>query len=622
MAKKAPHFYEFGPFKLDPSTPFLLRGDEPVSLTVKALETLTVLVQRGGWVVSREELIEAVWPDVVVEENNLSVNVSALRKALGDGKDGEKYIETVPRRGYRFVAPVSVVPIDSVEVTYAKHTRSVTLVEEASETDDKSRHAPSAISIAVLPFNHFAGSQSEDYLGLGLCDTLITRLSRVRRFVIRPTSSVVRYSEGKTEPLAAGLDLKVDFVVDGRIRRAGETLRVSVQLLKVSEEAIFWAGQFDEQLTDVLQLEDSIAEQVAIALVPQMTADERERLARRGTDSPEAFEAYLHGRFHFNSLTEDGYAKALADYERAVLLDPSYALAYTGIADFYYHLAVHGVMPSNECLAASEAAARRAVEIDPDLAEAHAALGFALSGRFKWAEGERHVLRALELSPNSALAHLRYGNHLVQQGFVEEAVQHARRSLELDPLSPIYQFSLGWGLYFARRFDECLEQYQSMIAAHPLNPMAYFGLAWVARHVGRYDEALGAMKRAEELSNGSLMMTTGRGQAYAAAGMRREAEQVLENIAALPAQCYVIPYHVALIHHFLGNKEKTLIALEDAFAQRDLWLVWIGVEPAFDSVRSDPRFQRLLELTGLAQSAETLHGWHTRSLILVEETSV
>jgi len=157
-------------------------------------------------------------------------------------------------------------------------------------------------------------------------------------------------------------------------------------------------------------------------------------------------------------------------------------------------------------------------------------------------------------------------------------------------------------LYFARRFDESLEQYQSMISTHPLNPMAYFGMAWVARHVGRHDEALSAMKRAEELSNGSFMMTTGRGTAYAAAGMRREAEQLLEKIAALPAQCYVISYHVALIYHYLGNKEKTLLALEDAFAQRDLWLVWIGVEPAFDNLRSDARFQRLLELTGLGRA--------------------
>ncbi|HKO42440.1 MAG TPA: winged helix-turn-helix domain-containing protein [Pyrinomonadaceae bacterium] len=601
MTKESPHFYEFGPFKLDPDAPFLLCADRPVSLTVKALKTLVVLVESGGRVVSREEFIETVWPDVAVEENNLSVNISLLRKALGDREDGEQYIETVPRRGYRFTAPVREVPAESAQLMYARPTRSPTPVEDIQMQLDPSAGAARALSIGVLPFNQIGNRVDEEYLGIGLCDTLITRLSNVRRFVMRPTSSVVRYSEGKTEPLAAGRDLKVDFVVDGRIRRAGETFRVSVQLLKVSEEAIFWAGQFDEKFTDVLQLEDSIAEQVAIALVPQMTADERERLAKRGTDNPEAFEAYLRGRFHFNSLTEDGYAKALADYERAVLLDPAYALAYTGIADFYYHLAVHGVMPSNQCLEASEAAARRAVEIDPDLAEAHAALGFALSGRFKWAEGERHVLRALDLSPNSALAHLRYGNHLVQQGFVEEAVQHARRSLELDPLSPIYQFSLGWGLYFARRFDESLEQYQTMIAAHPLNPMSHFGLAWVARHLGRHDEALSAMKSAEQLSNGSLMMTTGRGTAYAAAGMRREAEEVLENIAALPRERYVIPYHVALIHHFLGDREKTLLALEEAFEQRDLWLVWIGVEPVFDNLRSDARFQRLLKMAALDQ---------------------
>jgi len=621
MKSSPTSFYEFGPFLLDPSLPLLFRDGEPVPLAPKALETLVALVERAGRVVKREQLIEIVWPDTVVEENNLSVNISLLRKALGDREDGEKYIETVPRRGYRFTEIVRDVPIESAELIYARHTRSPTPIDIRQTEPEPSARAARALSIGVLPFSQIGDRVGEDYLGIGLCDTLITRLSNVRRFVMRPTSSVMRYIGGKTEPLAAGRDLKVDFVVDGRIRRAGETLRVSVQLLKVSEEAIFWAGQFDEKLTDVLQLEDSIAEQVAIALVPQMRADERKRLAKRGTDNLEAFEAYLRGRLHFNSLTEDGFGKALADYERAVQLDPSYALAHTGIADYYYFLAVWGVMPSSKCLAASEAAARRAVEIDPDLAEAHAALGFALSGRFKWAEGERHVLRALELSPNSALAHLRYGNHLIQQGSVEGAIQHARRSLELDPLSPIYQFSLGWGLYFARRFDESLEQYRGMVAAQPLNPMAYFGLAWVARHVGRHEEALSAMKRAEELSNGSLMMTTGRGLAYAAAGMRREAEEVLENIAALPAQCYVIPYHVALIYHFLGDRERTFVALEEAFEQRDLWLVWLGVEPVFDSLRSDPRFQRLLVLTGLAQSAELTYRPRARSMMLVDETS-
>lgn len=600
MKSSPQRFYEFGPFRLDTSAPLLWRAGELVDLTPKALETLIVLVQRAGRLVRRADLIEAVWPDTVVEDNNLSVNVSLLRKVLGEDEGGKKYIETVSRRGYRFAAPVRDALVESGEFINPRHRRSLTLVEATCETDGEMIHlAARALPIAVLPFKNIAAQESEDYLGIGLCDTLITRLSTVGRFAVRPTSSVVRYGDERTEPLVAGRELKVDFVVDGRIRRVGETLRVTVQLLSVSEGVIYWANQFDQKLTDVLQLEDSMCEQIARALPPQLTADDRERLAKRGTNSPEAFEAYLRGRHYLNSLTEDGLAKALADYERAVQFDPSYALAYTGIADYYYYLAVYGVMPSNRCLAASEAAARKAVELDPTLSEAHAALGFALAGRFNWGDGERHFQRALEISPNSALAHLRYGSQLCQQGSFEESLQHARRSIELDPVTPIYQFSVGWGLYYSRRFDECLEQYRSMIAAHPLNPMAYFGLAWVARYVGRHDEALSAIKRAEELSNESLMMTAGRGQAYAAAGMRRQAEEVLAKIDALPAELYVIPYHVALIHHFLGDKEKALRALESAFEQRDLWLVWTGVEPAFDNLRPDTRFQRLLERMGL-----------------------
>lgn len=380
MTPNAPHFYEFGLYRLDPSAPLLLREGRPVTLTLKALETLLFLVAHSGRVVSREELMEAVWPDVAVEENNLSVNVSTLRKALSEGVGGDHYIETVPRRGYRFTAAVRDVLVESVELIYTKGKTTVPVLQVPHATDRTLQTG--ALAVAVLPFNSIGVSADDAYLGIGLCDTLITRLSNVRRFVLRPTSSVVRYADGQTETLAAGRELKVDYIVDGRIRRAGETLRVNVQLLKISKEAICWAGQFDEKLTDVLQLEDSIAEQVAVALVPQLTADERERLAKRGTDNPEAFEAYLRGRFHFNSLTEDGYAKALAAYERAVQLDPSYALAHTGIADYYYFIAVHGVMPSDKCLATCEAVARRAVEIDPDLAEAHAALGFALSGRF------------------------------------------------------------------------------------------------------------------------------------------------------------------------------------------------------------------------------------------------
>jgi DNA-binding winged helix-turn-helix (wHTH) protein/tetratricopeptide (TPR) repeat protein len=594
------HLYKFGPFRLDTNPPLLWRSGEPVDLTPKALETLIVLVKRAGQLVRREDLIEAVWPDTVVEDNNLSVNISLLRKVLAENDEGKKYIETISRRGYRFNAPVQDAPREGSEAIDANHREAPALIETARKTDAATTDfVVRAVPIAVLPFKYIAGQEREDYLCIGLCDTLITRLSNVRRFAVRPTSSVVRYGDGGAEPLLAGRELKVDYVVDGRIRRAGQTLRVTVQLLSVSEEVIYWATQFDQESTDVLQLEDLISEQIAGALLPKLTVDERERLAKRSTNNPEAFEAYLRGRYYLNSLTEDGFSKALGDYELAVQLDPSYALAYTGIADYYYYLAIYGVLPPDTCLAASEIAARKAVELDPMLSEAHAALGFALAGRFNWTEGERHFVRALELSPNSALAHLRYGSLLCQQGLFEESLQHARRSIELDPVTPIFQFSLGWGLYYAGRFDECLEQYRSMITAHPLNPMAYFGLAWVARYVSRHDEALAAIKRAVELSNESLMMTASCGQVYAAAGMREQAEGVLAQLEALPPEHYVTRYHVALIHHFLGDKEKALCCLESAFEQRDLWFVWAAVEPVFDTLRTDSRFQLLLKRLGL-----------------------
>lgn len=267
----AEQVFEFGEFRLDAADKLLLRAGEIVPLTPKAFDVLLALVESGGRLLGKEELMRAVWPETFVEEANLTVNIHTLRKALGESGGGRLYIETVPKRGYRFTA-------------------GVRRAAEAGRADARS------LSMAVLPFSQVGARAGEDHLGIGLCDTLITRLSGVRRFVMRPTSSVAHYAGGRAEPLAAGRELKVDFVVDGRIRRAGETLRVTVQLLRVAEEAVCWAGQFDEKSTDVLQLEDSMSEQIACALVPQLTADERRRLSKRATDDAEAFEAYLRGR--------------------------------------------------------------------------------------------------------------------------------------------------------------------------------------------------------------------------------------------------------------------------------------------------------------------------------------
>lgn len=466
--------------------------------------------------------------------------------------------------------------------------------------------ASGTTSIAILPLKLLAFPAQEDtgekYLSVGFADALITRLSNVRSLAVRPTSSVLRYGGDTTDPLAAGRELKVDFVLDGRIKRTGERMRVSLQLLDVRQGASAWAQQFDESFTDVLSLEDVVTAQVAEVLVPRLTGEERRQLEKRGTNDPAAFEAYLRGRYHWNTFTEEGLAKALVAYHQAIALDPQYALPYAGIADYYNWLGVYGVLPPNECYRAAGAAAAKAIELNRELSEGFAALGFAiLVGDYDWARGEEACRRAIELNPHNAHAHICYSLQLTMEGRFDEGLAQARRGLELDPLTPYNGHNLGWCLYFARRFDESVAQYRRVIAAHPLYPMAHYGLSWTLRLMGEREEALSEAKRWAELSNEGPLVLLMYGQALAAAGQRQEAEMMLDKLMSIATERYISFYLVALIHCLLGNNEQTLECLERAFTEREAWLVWLGVEPAFDGLRNDPdlgpRFAALLQHT-------------------------
>ncbi|CAN5442462.1 hypothetical protein BH18ACI2_BH18ACI2_07710 [soil metagenome] len=457
-------------------------------------------------------------------------------------------------------------------------------------------------SIAVLPFKFLvtrpAGETGDGYLGIGLTDALITRLSNLRRCLVRPTSSVLRYGSDDADPFVAGYELGVDFVADGRIQRTGERTRVTVQLLSVRDGATVWAAQFDAQYTDVLSLEDAISAQVAEALVPQLTGDERLQLAKRGTDDPEAYEAYLRGRYHWSSFTEEGFAKALTCYYRAISLDPTYAAPYTGIADYHNWLGVYGVLPFVECSAAAKEAARKAVELDATSAEAYSALGFAIGSHdFDWATAEQQHHRALELNPNYATAHQWHGFHLLVAGRFDEAIAEMQRAVDLDPFSPSIQQSLGWAYYQARRFDESIAAFRKMLEAEPRFAYGRLTFAWVLRHVGLHEEAIAEAQQALELAGESQFYMVGLGGAYAAAGRREEAHEVLRRLHEMSAKRYVSPYHLALIHCHLGDREGALAALEQAFAVRDGWLIWLGVEPQIDPLRDNPRLIDLLRRT-------------------------
>ncbi len=457
-------------------------------------------------------------------------------------------------------------------------------------------------SIAVLPLKMLSGARVSDaedgFLGLGLADALITRLSNVRRISVRPTSSVARFCHEDYDPLEAGRALGVTHVLDGRIQRAGERVRVTVQLVSVYDQTPIWAGQFDEQFTDVLGIQDSISEQVAELLVPQLTGDERRQLAKRGTDNPEAFEAYIRGRSHWNTLTEEGFAKAITSYYQAVALDPEYAAAYAAIAEYYSWLAIFGIMPPAECFAAARDAAARAVELDDSLAEAHTALGLALlTHETQWEMANVHYLRAIELNPNYAAAHVWYACQLAMEGRFDKSIEEAQQACELDPFNPFKSYIFGWCLYHARRYDECIAHCRDLIRRDSRFSSAHFCLSWVLRRKGEFAEAIQEAEKAIELGGDTPQILASLGSAYAEAGQEQDARRVLRELDEMAARRYVSPYHLALIYLHLGDNEKALDLLEQSVAASDPWTAWLAVEPQWDALRDTPRFSEILEKT-------------------------
>jgi eukaryotic-like serine/threonine-protein kinase len=456
-------------------------------------------------------------------------------------------------------------------------------------------------SLAVLPLRVIGRSNDEEtdgYLGVGLADALITRLGSLRRFALRPTSSVLRFNDERTDPLAAGRELGVSFVLEGRIHRDRERIRVTLQLLDVRKGSAVWAGQFDQKFTDVLALEDAVSSQVAEALVPELTGGERQRLAKGGTDSVEAHEAYLRGRYHWSSFTEEGLARALTHFHDAVAIDPNYALPHAGIADYFNWLGVYCVMPFSETSAAAKEAALRAVQLDPSLPEGYAALGFAtLTHDFDWGAAEAHCRRAVALNPNYTTAHVWYAYQLMMEGRFDEASREARSALRLDPLSAMTLHTATWCNYQSRRYDDAVAAARRLVALEPTHGVGHLFLGHTLAQAGEYDEAIAEGLEAAEIFSRSPYSLSWLAMTYAEAERPDEARRLLREIEEGSAGRYVSPFLLAMVHCGLGDREAALALLEEAFTIRDAWLVWLGVEPRLDPLRDDPRFRDLMRRT-------------------------
>ena len=463
-------------------------------------------------------------------------------------------------------------------------------------------------SIAILPFQMLgADDKTDEYLGVGMVDALITKLSNIRRILVRPTSSVLKYAQGPHDPVTAARELDVCYVLEGRIRRAGERVRVTVQLLRGRDGSSLWAGKFDEKFTDILNLEDSLSEQVAQALVERLTEEERGLLRKRGTDNPRAYQAYLKGRYYWNSLTEEGLSKALLAFTEALTLDPHFARAQAGLADYYNGLGVWSVLPPRECFAAAKDAALKALDLDPALAEAHAAHAFVswIHDR-NWEAAERGFARAMELNADYAPAHQWNAYLLSTLGRHDEAIASMDRAQSLDPLSPMMGIVSAFLNYNARRFDRAIEQAQRALRIDPRHFMVHDVFAWAYSQKEMHSEALASAEKALTLAPGDPVALWTMAMTLASAGNHAEARDMLQHLTELSQRRYISAYYIALIYATLGDPEAALEWLEKGFENGDSWMVWMGVEPRLDGLRQTPRFQRLEQALGLSGAGREL----------------
>ncbi len=645
MSEQSRRLFEFGPFVLDAAERRLLRDGTPVPLPSKTFDMLLALVERGGRLVEKDELMQVVWPDTSVEEANLNHHVWALRKALGEGSNGSRYIETVPRHGYRFAAGVRELTNAGDQLVVEKHTlaRVVTLEEElpelpgralpvaknegrvrarwklpvalglltlvcagglalyygtrrAGKTEAADAVSAAPKSIAVLPFKTIGAEGADgDYLGLGLSDTLIARLGDTQRIIVRPTSAVRKYADPAQDPLAAGREQGVDAVLDGTVQQSGDRIRVIVRLLRVSDGASLWSGQFDERRTDIFAVQDSISRQVVAGLSLTLSDEERERLRGRENPNVDAYHAYMKGRYFWNKRTKDGYRKAVEYFQKAIETDPTYARAYAGLSDAYGFLGGSDPVSQAEAIARQKAATKRALELDETLSEAHASLGLiSMNIDWDWAEAEKEFKRAIELNPNYATAHQWYGEFLTYMGRFDEGVAEIKRAQELDPLSLIISTDVAKVYTLARRYDEAIAQYQRVLEMDADFPEAHGLLGLTYSMTGRHEEAVRELRQIKD-SEDSQTYLWWLVYVYGKAGRSEEARSAFGQLQALSKRTYVSPFWMAVAHTGLGEKDQAFRYFEKAFDDHALGTaVSLKVNPIFDGLRDDPRYDDLL----------------------------
>jgi TolB-like protein/DNA-binding winged helix-turn-helix (wHTH) protein/Flp pilus assembly protein TadD len=639
----ARRFYEFGPFRLDPNRHRLFRGDEVVALSPKAIQTLILLVENRGTLLERETLMDALWPHVIVEDANLTVAVSQLRKALNQNGDKAGFIETIPRVGYRFVADTCEVIEAPEPLILQQRTRLQPMTDkaEASETTTappelqakisilpeqrrprrtqrrlivalalcliiavgtiayrfvrSSNSAPANIgSVAVLPLKNLTGDPTADYFSDGITESIISELSKIPELKVISRASVFIFKGKEVDPTDAGRRLGVASIVEGSLMKSKDRIRVQLRLVAAADGHVIWSGDsYERAAADIFEVQDEISCNVAEHLQPVFCAG---KPARRSTENVEAYEAYLKARYYMSQRTAEGLMKAIQFFQQATEIDARYALAYCGLAESYKLAVWYVPIPASEAVPELQTAAIKAIELDSSLAEAHTAMAEVYSFQWRWKESLAENERAITLNPGYGAGHHNVALALALIGRNAEAITHIQRARELDPLSVIINTDFGWVYYLGHRYDEAIAQYQKALELDPNFTLAHFDLALAYSALARHDQAIAEMQNARGRGSDYL---AGLGYLYAVAGRRAEALTTLAELQRLAKQQYVPPYHFAWIYTGLGDKDKAIAGLQQVYAEHTQHVVDFKTVPMFDSLRSDERFQELVQKVGL-----------------------
>lgn len=634
------HSYEFSSFRLEPGKRQLTRNGKRVSLPPKAFDTLLILVQSRGQALKKDDFIKRVWPDSFVDENNLIQYVSLLRKLLSKGGNGEKYIETLPRWGYRFVAEVEECSDEQEEtrqgeasdgeigirgdvVTRRWHdavppsvlgriwrrriaiaSSSVVIVGVAvalffltarrKSTPPAPVSTPAVKTIAVLPFKSLArNTKDDDYLELGLADALITDLGQLHGIKVRPTSAIRRFNDSNVDPVSAGRGLGVDTILNGSFQRSDGRIRITLQLVSVSDNTTLWTEKFDQQFTNIFAVEDDISAKVMRAFGLGLTREDERKLARRpNTTNAEAYRAYLIGRSLWNRRNAQGINKAIEYFTQAIKLDPNYAEAYAGLADSY-------ILKGSASASFAKAAALKAIALDDTLPEPHTALaGVELWREWNWAAAEREFKRALELNPNDATTHHCYAFYFYARGHMDEARHELEQALELDPTSIIINADLGQYYIFARQYEKALAQLRRTQEMDQGFVMTRAYLALTYELMGGFDESMNELEEGIRSSSGRRPFDNLPPRSvYERKGWKGYWQTALERAdKAISRENFPEALSDrALIYLRLGDAQKAFESLDKACQRQETGLILLQVHPLFDSLRRDQRYSDLVE---------------------------